>query len=143
MRLGKVGGRLRKPRWSGIVRSQRGQVLIEVLVALAIFGVVAVGFLTALTTGYQGIVFSHNKTMAESLTRTTLEEISKAEFPVSGSVTTVSAYDVVVHADNVTKDSTDAYIVTSGPSDIQLITVEIANHKTGRTIMTTQNIKVR
>jgi Tfp pilus assembly protein PilV len=143
MRLGKVGGRLRKPRWSGIVRSQRGQALIEVLIAVCILGVVAVAFLSALVVGYQGVILADEKTMAESLTRTQLENIRYAEFPIptgSDTVTTILMYDVTVHADYIDPDT---YAVSTDPTQIQLVTVTVNRHYDGRFLLSASVSKVQ
>lgn len=60
--------RIRRP-----VEGEKGIVLIEVLAAIAILGVVAVGFLSALTTAYGAIIVADRHTRAESLTRTAFE----------------------------------------------------------------------
>ena len=142
MRLSRIGGCIRKGRRSPFVRGQRGFVLIEVLVSIAIFGVISVGFLSALVAGYHGVVVAHDVTMAESLTRTTFENVRNAPFPIatgSDNVTTTSHYDVVVHADNINSD----YEIVSDPSDLQMISVTVRYHATGRTILNSQVTKVR
>lgn len=138
MRLGRTK-HIRRALCSFARRGQRGQVLVEVLVAIAIFGVVSVAFLTALTTAYGGTVFVHNKTRAESLIRTTLEQISKAQYPVADSTTVVSPHRIEVRAQYINS----SHQVVTGPTELQLITVTIKNHSTGRIIMITQNIKVK
>ena len=59
---------------------QRGQILIEVLVALAILGIVAVAFLTALTTTSLALIVADRKTTAESLTRSEFEYIQNSDY---------------------------------------------------------------
>ncbi len=142
MRLSGIGGFVRKGRRSPFVRGQRGFVLIEVLMSIAIFGVISVAFLSALVTGYHGIVVAHDQTMAQSLTRTKFEDIRVAPFPIatgSDNVTTATKFDVVVHAVNITKE----YVETTDPSDLQMITVTIRYHDSGRTIWATEGIKVK
>jgi type II secretory pathway pseudopilin PulG len=121
---------------------QKGEILIELLVSIAIFGVISVGFLSALVTGYHGVIVAHDQTMAENLIRTTFEDISIMSFdamPIgTDNVTQISKYDVVVHADYVT----DSYEVTSDPTYIQMITVTVRHHKSGRPIMSDQRAKV-
>jgi len=67
-------GRGLAPRRIG---EQKGQILIEVLVALAILGIVAVAFLTALTTTSLALIVADRKTTAESLTRSEFEYIER------------------------------------------------------------------
>lgn len=142
MRLSRTSGYVRKGRRSPFVRGQRGYVLIEVLISIAIFGVISVAFLSALVAGYHGVIVAHDHTMAQSLTRTTLENVRVAPFPIatgSDNVTTTSQYDVVVHADNINEN----YTIVSVPSDLQMITVTVQYHASGRTIWVTQGIKVK
>ena len=63
----------RKRRIRGLVRGQNGVALIEILVAIAILGVVAVTFLSALTAAYGAVIVADRHTKAESLTRTAFE----------------------------------------------------------------------
>ena len=70
MRLRITSGFPGKRRRTAPERRQKGFVLIELLVAIAIFGVVSVAFLSALVAGYHGVIVAHDQTMAESLTRT-------------------------------------------------------------------------
>ena len=64
MRLRRTSGLLRKRRRTLPGRGQRGFVLIELLVSMAIFGVISVGFLSALVAGYHGVIVAHDQTMA-------------------------------------------------------------------------------
>ena len=57
-----------------------GQNLMEVLIALAIFGVVVVAFLSALATGSQAIIIAHEQTTAESLVRSELEYVKNSAY---------------------------------------------------------------
>jgi prepilin-type N-terminal cleavage/methylation domain-containing protein len=63
----------RKRRIRGLVRGQKGFALIEILAAIAILGVVAVAFLSALTAAYGAVIVADRHTRAESLTRTAFE----------------------------------------------------------------------
>ena len=77
--------RNRKPKRglaSKLLHEQKGQMLIEVLVAMAILGVVAVAFLSAMVTSYGAVALADRKTTAESLTRTELERVKDAPYPI-------------------------------------------------------------
>jgi prepilin-type N-terminal cleavage/methylation domain-containing protein len=133
---------LRRRRRHLPARGQKGFVLIEVLVSMAIFGVISVGFLSALVAGYHGVVVAHDQTMAQSLTRTTFENVRMAAYPVdtgADSVTPASKFDVVVHADYINKD----HEIVTDPTDLQLITVTIRYHESGRTAWVTEGMKVK
>ncbi len=121
------------------IRGQRGDMLIEILVAVAILGVVAVAFLSALLSGYLALVLADEKTMAESLTRTELEHVRNAEYPVvSDNHTPVAGYDVVTYAvytDPVT------YLPTTTAMGRQEVTVEVWHQ--GELVLVTVTYKVR
>jgi len=68
-----AGFRRRRERGAWLPRGQRGFALVEILVALTILGVVAVGFLSALTSAYGAVIVADRQTKAESLTRTEME----------------------------------------------------------------------
>ena len=140
MRLRRTSGFPGKRRRTAPERRQKGFVLIELLVAIAIFGVVSVAFLSALVAGYHGVIVAHDQTMAESLTRTTLEDASKASFPLADNVTQILRYDVVVRARYV---NTDNYGIESTPTGIQMVTVTIRHHVSQKTIKETSVIKVQ
>ncbi len=53
---------------------------MEVLIALAIFGVVVVAFLSALATGSQAIIVADEQTTAESLARSELEYVKNSAY---------------------------------------------------------------
>jgi len=76
----RLSARARQGNRPGLLGGQSGQSLIEVLVALAILGVVMVAFLTALTTGYLTVVVADKDTRAESLTRTQFEIIRNTPY---------------------------------------------------------------
>lgn len=63
-----------------IIRSEKGFSLIEVLVALALFGIVATAFAIGLLASSQNVILSDNQTTAESLARTVMEDIKEDEF---------------------------------------------------------------
>ena len=61
--------------FKSVTKNERGVGLIEVLVALAILGVIAVAFLTGLATTAKAVVIADVRTTAESLARTQMEDI--------------------------------------------------------------------
>ncbi|MBN2099090.1 MAG: type II secretion system protein [Dehalococcoidia bacterium] len=120
-------------------RGQKGYVLIELLVAMAIFGIISVGFLTAMVAGYHGVVVAHEQTMAQNLTRTTLENVRDAAYPVMDYTTTTSRFDVEVGAEYIDED----FVTSEDPTSVQRITVTVKHHGSGGTILATQALKVQ
>ena len=83
-----------RDRRSGLIRGQRGYMLLEVIVAVAIVGVIAVAFLSALTSGYLALVLADENTVAESLTRSEMERVRDSEYPAVSDNRTVLGYEV-------------------------------------------------
>jgi type II secretory pathway pseudopilin PulG len=106
--------------------------LIEVVVAVAILGVVAVGFLSALSSGYLALVLADENTVAESLTRSEFERIRQASYPVADYQrnNALPGYDLAIDAANV----------NGGDSPIQSVTVEVRHQ--GELVLTTSTYKV-
>lgn len=60
--------------------SESGMTLMEVLIAIAVLGVIAAAFLTALGGGLKGAIVADERTVAESLARSQLEAIRNAKY---------------------------------------------------------------
>jgi prepilin-type N-terminal cleavage/methylation domain-containing protein len=142
MKWSRTSGLAGKRRRTLPGRGQKGFALIELLVAVAIFGVVSVSFLTAMVAAYHGALVAHDQTMAQSLVSTALENVRSAAYPLatsSDNVSTISNYEVVIHADNVTT----TYQITNNASNTQLITVTVRYAASQRTIFSVTNLKVK
>ncbi len=66
-------------RWCNLGET-KGFTLIEVLVALSIFGMIAIVFAGALGVGVKATIISDERTIADSLVRSQLEEIKDATY---------------------------------------------------------------
>ena len=64
--------------------SQKGQTLVEVLIAIVILGMVAVPFLTALSVSSRAIMVTDDKAAAESLVRAELEYVKNSPYNFTG-----------------------------------------------------------
>ena len=62
------------------IKNERGISLIEVLIALAILGLVAVAFLSGLVTASRAIIIADERTTAESLARSQMEYVKSQEY---------------------------------------------------------------
>ncbi len=58
-----------------LVKSEKGFALVEVLVALALTGIIATAFLLAISTSSKAILVADERTTAESLARSQMEDI--------------------------------------------------------------------
>jgi len=63
-----------------LVSGQKGTTLIEVLIAIAILGMIAVPFLTALSTSSRALIIADERTTAESLVRGEIEYVKSQDY---------------------------------------------------------------
>jgi len=138
MRLTRIAARVKRTSRSGFISGQKGQMLAEALVALAILGVAGVALLSGLAWTYNLASLHRERTTAESLTRTELERARTAAYPISDNTTTTSGYTVAVHAQYIDPAT---YENTTVAGNMQNITVTIS--RGGHVVWTTSAIKVR
>ena len=120
---------------------QKGIVIVETLVALAILGVISVGFLSAIATSYTAVRLSDQRTTAESVARTVIERVRMSPYdPLATGVIggldgdlPSGSWAVEVRYTNSTE------WVGTPPSPVQLVTV-VVKHQ-GRTIVTSETYK--
>jgi len=60
--------------------SSRGLTLIEVLIALALVGIIAIAFLSALSTASMALILADERATAESLARSQLEYVKNQQY---------------------------------------------------------------
>jgi type II secretory pathway pseudopilin PulG len=117
------------------VRDERGIGLAESLVAIAIIGITAVTFITALSTGVLAVRESDQEAVAQQLARTQLEYLKSLPYDATGAtyptVDTPSGYTISLEA--------DASIYAD--TDIQELTVTI--HHDSESILTVAAYKVK
>lgn len=62
------------------LRKQRGFTLVEVIIALALLGVIAIAYLGGLATASSAILISDERTTAESLARSQMEYVKNQDY---------------------------------------------------------------
>jgi len=65
---------------SGVFRGQKGFLLIEILVGLALLGIITVVFLNGLSTAAKGVSVSQERVSAESLAKSQIEYIKLQDY---------------------------------------------------------------
>ena len=95
-----------------MIKNERGFSLIEVLIALAILGLVAVAFLSGLAIASKSIILADERTTAESLARSQMEYVKQQpyEFAPDGSQVTYSK----ISAGNIPPEYTICSISRAG-----------------------------
>jgi prepilin-type N-terminal cleavage/methylation domain-containing protein len=136
-----------------LVSGQKGTTLIEVLIAIAILGMIAVPFLTALSTSSRALIIADERTTAESLIRSEIEYVRSQDYcnaPWSYNVTSAGStpssdppcWPVESHA---LPDSCKDYSLTVNASlivdGIRKITVTV--WRDGEAVLTTSTYKAR
>ena len=114
--------------------------MMELLVSIAVLGVVAIGFLGALMAGYRSVRVANDHTLAESLTRTAMENVAASDaFPVPHQEYSNGRLDVVIDGEYI-----DAgHVVSQSPTQLQMITVTIRYPDNGPAIKSTQCVKAK
>ena len=116
-----------------LVTGQKGMTLIEVLIAIALLGMIAVPFLTALSTSSRAIIIADERTTAESLVRSQIEYVKSQEYNAGGNYEIadpdIPGYDVYLSD------------VTELESGLQEITVTVKRN--GEVVLTTSTYKAR
>ena len=75
--------------------SSQGVALVEILIAIALIGIVAVGILGALSTSWRVVSSADERTTAESLARMQMEYIKGQGYNSTGSLLTLPTYQKI------------------------------------------------
>ena len=116
---------------------RRGTSLLEVLLGLGIIGTIAVGFLTAISSGLSGAAVVKTVYTAEGLARTQMEDIKSLPYDDTGSylLTGSTSGDFTVSI-TVTDVSPPEY-----PNTLQMITVAVSQG--GQQLLAIENYKAK
>ena len=118
-----------------ITISESGMAFLEVLIALALLGIIAVAFLSGLATGARATVIADKQTTAESLARSQIEWVKEASYVDEASDYTpapvpadedYTGYSVTITAEplNSPDDGIQKITVTVNHYDKELVQLE-------------------
>jgi len=130
-----------------IHRNDKGVLILETLVALAVLGLIAVAFLGALSTSTKAIIISDEQSTAESLARSQID-FAQSQTYIKFSTPGHGEYQLVIvpqsYALSMTTTPVNAATIQPLPagqdSGIQLLAVTI--QRNARTVLTIQDFKV-
>lgn len=119
-----------------VIKDEKGFNLMEVALAMALLGIVAVAYLGALATGSRAIIIADERATAESLARTQMEDVRQQPYdgdnnpPIYSTILDIpDGYDITVSAERL-----DPYgDGTTNDDGIQSITVLIEHTLGGET----------
>ena len=117
------------------MKSQKGFALIETLVALGIFGLVAVTSLSGMATITQGNVIASERATAESLVRSEIEYVKQcayqydaSEYPIDSTLTIPQGWSLAppaVEPVHATDDGIQKITITAEHNGKSVLSVEI------------------
>ena len=118
-------------------RAERGFTLIEVLVALGIFGFVGLGIMGGLATAFRAQDTNRVHTIGENLARAVLEDIRSQDYQ---DLYTIAAPVPSGFSFSVT---TDPYCAPKPCTELNLQKNTVTTFRGGKPILTVEDLKVR
>ena len=131
-----------------MIKNERGFSIVEVLVALALLGIIAVAFLGAMATASKALFIADERATAESLARSQMEYVKNQDYdktndpPVYQPLSDIPpGYSIDITAVRLDPEG-DGTVVDGELDDdgIQMITVAVSHH--GEPVLTLEGYKV-
>lgn len=121
-----------------VKNSQKGFLLIEILVGLALMGIIAVGFTNGLSTTFKGVAVSQERVTAESLAKSQIEYIKVQDYiPVAEYDPVTNCYELIdipadLDAAGYTVEITSPEVIISEVIELQSVTVVVKRNGEGK-----------
>ena len=117
------------------MKKEKGFAFIEVVISLAIVGIIAVGFLGGLTTASKGLITADERETAKNLAEAQMEYVKNQPYSVSYSPSSdildeYGGYEAYISATSLQDDG-----------NIQKITITV-DHQSKEGVITLENYKV-
>ena len=130
---------------SGVFRGQKGFLLIEILVGLALLGIITVAFLNGLSTTAKGVSVSQERVSAESLAKSQIEYIRIQDYVAVASYNTTdpanryelidTPADLAAAGYSVEINPPETILSEAGGYELQNITVAVKRNDKGKLIV--------
>jgi prepilin-type N-terminal cleavage/methylation domain-containing protein len=117
------------------MKKQKGMSLLEVLVSLALLGIISVLFLSSAANSANARSQADERTSAKTLAESVIEAVKKADY----SANYTAAVDEAMAPEEYHNYSVDLTAAFMDSPDIQKITVDV--YHSGRKVLTLENMK--
>ena len=133
------------------MKTEKGFSLLETLIALGLLGIIAVGFLSGLSTTFKAVMVSQERVVAESLAKSQLEYIKAQDYVLTADYNPADPekrYELIdIPADLVEKGydieiSPPETIISPGDDEFELQSITVAVRRNGEKIITISDYKV-
>jgi prepilin-type N-terminal cleavage/methylation domain-containing protein len=122
-----------------VSKGESGQTLMEILIALAILGIIAVSFLSGVTNTSKGAFIADEQATSESLARSQMEWVKRLDYSYNG--TSYPAGPILATRDYANFTANITASALHNPDDgIQKITISVLH--SNKTVFTLEGYKV-
>jgi len=129
-----------------LFREQRGIGLIDTLIGLALLGIIAVAFLSGLSTTSKGVMVSQERVAAESLAKSQIESIKAQDYIPVAEYDPLKRYELIdIPADLVASgysiEINPPETIISDVVELQSITIAIKRDARGKLIISVYRVE--
>jgi len=133
------------------MKTEKGFSLLEILIALGLLGIIAVGFLSGLTTTFKAVMVSQERVVVESLAKSQLEHIKFQDYIPTADYDPVDPekrYELIDIPDELIDKGYDMEIsspetiISPGETEFELQSITVAIKRNGEEMITISGYKV-